>query len=134
MRCRRLKTWIDSAGNKHTDVVWFGSYGVNESNGNAKFFNPIDKHDNFSSDSEAVVDSLTQRLSILKKELWYNVNYGLPLVDHPNKIVLDTTVAAIIEQHPDVVAIIEFSSTLQNRQYSCLVKILSKFGQMEVNI
>ena len=113
MKCRRNK--LDERG-KQT-LVWFGSYGKNE-NGTAKFFNPQNKHDNYSERQEGVRDSLIQRLSIIKGELWYKASYGLPLMDKiKNKGIYDSIVISIINSHPDVKNIVYFNSEMVEHEY-----------------
>ncbi len=125
MRCRRIYK-----GN----VVWFGSYGKNNDD-TARFFAAGNKHDNYSDNQEAVADSLTQRLSVIQKELWYATSYGLPLFEKTrSKATVDATVADIIMQHPDVVSILSFSSEVVNHKYSCSVSIQSTFGVVDVNL
>ena len=125
MRCRRI---VDG------NVVWFGSKGK-QANGHAEFFNPNDKHDNYADNQEAVADSLTQRLSVIQKELWYATSYGLPLFEKTrSKATVDATVADIITQHPDVVSILSFSSEVVNHKYSCSVSVQSTFGVVDVNL
>ena len=133
MKCRRLKTWYDEKGTRHRDLVFFGSYGKND-DGTAKFVNPQNKHDNYSDGREAVADSLTQRLSVLQKELWYSVNYGLPLFDKTNKYALDGRIVSIVTSHPDVISIDKFESKLVDKTYKCSMIIISKYGQLTVEV
>lgn len=133
MRCRRLKTWADEFGTQHRDLVWFGSYGLN-TDGTAKFYSE-DKHDNYASAQEGVADSLTQRLSVLKYELWYSVNYGLPLVDKlKSKVSLDSFVASTVSSHPDVTSIAEFTSSIKNKKYACDMRIVTEYGVIVLSI
>ena len=133
MNCRRIKTWIDENGNKRMDIVWFGSYGKNV-DGTAKFFSET-KHDNYATQQEAVANSLTQRLNVLKGELWYAINYGIPLIDKlKSKTTLDAFVATTISSHPNVVNILEFTSSIKNRKYSCNVRIMSEYGALLISI
>lgn len=128
MRCRRVKRQTSE-----NTIVWFGSYGLN-SDGTAKFFNENDKHDNYGDKQEAVADSLTQRLSVIKNELWYNVYYGLPLIDKiKSKTELDAIVASIIFTHPDVIDIIKFESRVVNKHYYMSSVISSKYGDIQID-
>lgn len=134
MRCRRIKVWYDENNTKHTSVVWFGSYGIDD-NDNAKFVNPHDKHDNFADKQQGVADSLTQRLSVIKKELWYNVSYGLPLFDkQKSKLAIDAFVGSTITSHPDVVSIKSFDSKVVDKKYTCNTVIITKYGEMTLNL
>lgn len=118
MICRKIEN-----GN----VVWFGSIGKNP-DGTAI------KRDNFSKQQEGVSDSLTQRLSLIKGELWYNITYGLPLFDKiKSKVLIDSQVINIITSHPDVIRINNFSSTLERNNYSCYIKVITQYGNIDIN-
>ena len=58
--------------------VFFKSCGKDE-NGNAIKYG--EDGVSFAKDEEGVAQSLTQRLSVIRGELWYNVLYGIPLFD-----------------------------------------------------
>lgn len=77
-----------------------------------------DKSD-YASHQEGVKDSLIQRLSVLKNELWYRSSYGLPLFDKiRNKAIIDSVVIDIITSHPDVTNLVNFSSTMDKHSYN----------------
>ena len=119
MRCRKII---------NNNIVWFGSYGKNQ-DGTAI------KADNFSTEQQNVADSLTQRLSVLKGELWYKVSYGIPLFEKiKSKAYIDSYVATVVKQHPEVVSIIKFSSELVNKHYIAEIEILSSYGSIKLNI
>ena len=89
----------------------------------------------YDKNQQGLNDSLIQRLSVLKGELWYNVNQGLPLIEKiKSKHLIDASVLSIIADHPDVDKIISFSSRVENNKYRCGVEILSKFGQLSIII
>lgn len=103
----------------------------------AKFYNKNNKSldDNFSFDQEGIKDSLTQKISTLRKELWYNVNYGMPIVNKErSKLAIDSFIATVVESHPDVIRIENFSSKITNRQYSCYMTIVSKYGNLTIEV
>ena len=92
MRCRNS---IDK------NIVWFKSYGIEE-DGKAK---KVDE--NFVENEKAVAQSLKQKLSVIQGELWYHINYGLPLYNKvKSKGVLDAVILGILEDHPSVKKII----------------------------
>lgn len=125
MKCRALKD-----GN----VVWFGSYGKN-ADGTAKFYNSSDKHISYSDEQQSVADALTQKLSVIKGELWYRVNYGLPLFERiKSKAYLDTVVIDIITGHEDVTQINSFKSQIIDKHYTCNAEIQSKYGVINFQI
>ena len=104
MRCRNS---IDK------NIVWFKSYGIEE-DGKAK---KVDE--NFVENEKAVAQSLKQKLSIIQGELWYHINYGLPLYNKvKSKGVLDAVILGILEDHPSVKKIINFKSSIVNHKYT----------------
>ena len=104
MRCRNS---IDN------NIVWFGSYGIEE-DGKAKKVK-----ENFVENEEAVAQSLKQKLSVIQGELWYHINYGLPLYNKvKSKGVLDAVILGILEDHPSVKKIINFKSSIVNHKYT----------------
>ena len=104
MRCRNS---IDK------NIVWFKSYGIDE-DGKAK---KVDG--NFVENEKAVTQSLKQKLSVIQGELWYHINYGLPLYNKvKSKGVLDAVILGILEDHPSVKKIINFKSSIVNHKYT----------------
>lgn len=104
MRCRNS---IDK------NIVWFGSTGINEEG------KCIKKYDNFVENEKAVAQSLKQKLSVIQGELWYHINYGLPLYNKvKSKGVLDAVILGILEDHPSVKKIINFKSSIVNHKYT----------------
>lgn len=129
MTCRRLK----KIGNTN-HLVWFGSYGKND-DGTAKFYNPDDKHDNYGDNQQGLCDDLVQRLSIIQTELWYAVEYGLPLFNKiTKKAELDIEVLDIINSHPDVYSIVDFESETRGRTYTATATIQSIYGIITLTI
>lgn len=115
----------------------------NKVNGNIAWFNSVGKNadgtaikaDSFVKDEVAIAISLEERLSILKGELWYDILYGLPLLDKAKtKVELDITVATIVENHPEVENIEEFVSEVKEHKYSCKLIINTKLGQLSIDI
>lgn len=104
MRCRNS---IDN------NIVWFKSYGIDEE-GKAKKVK-----ENFVENEKAVAQSLKQKLSVIQGELWYHINYGLPLYNKvKSKGVLDAVILGILEDHPSVKKIINFKSSIVNHKYT----------------
>ena len=113
-------------------IVWFGSTGKNP-DGTAKFYD--DKKNSYSSQQHAVADSLRQRLSVIKSELWYRVSYGLPLYEKTkSKALMDATVLEIVNSHPDVVTVLEFKSQIIDKTYTCKLEIQSIYGNVTLSI
>lgn len=130
MRCRRIKD---------NEIIWFGSAGLDKTqpvydNEGELIGYKAKKTENFADKQDAVANSLTQRLSVLKNELWYNMSYGLPLFDNiKSKVFMDSSVTQIIMQHPDVVRIESFSSNIVDKTYTFSCKIMSSYGLIEMN-
>lgn len=101
----------------------------------AIFYNKDDKHDNYASEKEAVRDSLMQRLSVIKNELWYDFNYGVPLVDQVrDKSIIDAWIIREISRHPDVNMIIGFESEVVKHEYGCFFIVDTVYGIMKLGI
>lgn len=119
MRCRKIEN-----GN----IVWFGSAGKTAEGRSKLALNFADKQ-------EGVANSLTQRLSVIAGELWYNVSYGLPLLEKvDSKTAIDATASEIVLSHPDVTDISEFSSEISGTKYSARVTVETVFGDLELTI
>ena len=132
MRVRRVMD-ERSGTTRRRAIVWFGSYGTN-TDGTAKFVNLNDKHDNFSSENTMVRDCLIQRLSVIQHELWYNYQYGMPLVDEDTvKVTIDNFVMKTIQEHQDVLEITSFTSNLDKHNYHCDVQFTTKFGNTSLS-
>jgi len=138
MRCRKIHFERNGGNILSRTIVWFGSYGLTQ-DGKAKFYS--EDKSSYSVGTQAVSDSLMQRLNVLQGELWYNVNEGIPLWDnHRNTLVLDTYITSTILKHPDVVSITEFNSKITKVEkenysmYSANIKIASKYGSVDINI
>lgn len=122
MSCRRI---VDG------NVVWFGSVGT-DVNGKALFISS-DKHDNYSTEAESVKDSLTQRLSVIRGELWNDIYTGLPLLEKTKSTSsMDSAIAEIILKHPNVYSILTFTSKMEKTSYHCSVTVQTTYGIVEV--
>lgn len=86
---------------------------------------------NYVEDTDAVVVSLIQRLSVIKGELWWQVNYGIPLTDKVRGTTLyDMVVTDIITSHPGVASIQSYSSNLVGHTYTYTCTIKTVFGDI----
>ena len=131
MRCRQIK---------NDEIIWFGSAGLDltqpvyNNKGEQIGYKSL-KADNFVDKQTAVASSLTQRLSIIRTELWYNMSYGLPLFEKvKSKVFMDSAVTDIIMSHPDVLRIEKFESHIKSRKYTCKSQIVSKYGNLTFEI
>lgn len=137
MRCRRMIKQDDGT----YFLVWFGCKGITSRVSNSEtiiepqFFNDNNKHDNYGSEQEGVYYSLLQRLSVLKYELWYDYNNGMPVVDkNRDKAIIDAYIIKTILAHPDVLDIENFSSSVTGHKYECSVKVVSKYGSIDLTL
>lgn len=86
--------------------------------------------EDYVSDTDAVVASLIQRLSVIKGELWYQINYGLPLTESVSSAALfDSVIADIITSHPGVAALDSYKSWISGHTYYYTCKITSIFAE-----
>lgn len=120
----------------HYDITDGTNSGTIEVQHNvAEFYDEADKHNNYSTGLEAVRNCLIQRLSIIKGELWYNMSFGQPLLDkNKHKDTFDAHIVAVVLQHPDVKEIKQFDSKLEGHSYYCKLNIMTKYGDVIVNI
>lgn len=90
--------------------------------------------DNYAEDVDAVVESLRQRLSVIKGELWYQINYGIPLFEkYKNKSFMDAAILGIISSHPAVANIISYQSSIKGTTYTFDCRIMTIYSE-EVSI
>lgn len=85
---------------------------------------------NYETGADGVADSLIQALSVIKGELWYRLNYGLPLFDKiRGTALLDMEILAIITNTPGVSTVSSFSSSVKNHTYTFSCQIQSIYGE-----
>ena len=131
MKCRRINP-------DNGMIVWFGVKDVirNEAGENIAIFqDKTNKHANYATGSEGVANSLRQRLSVLKHELWYDYNRGMPLPDKArSKVIVDAYIIQIILEHPDVIDIEGFESEQERNNYTCYFIVNTIYGQIELGM
>lgn len=131
MKCRRINP-------DNGMIVWFGVKDVirNEAGENQAIFqDETNKHANYATGSEGVANSLRQRLSVLKHELWYDYNRGMPLPDKArSKAIIDAYIIQTILEHPDVIDIEGFESEQERNNYTCYFVVNTIYGQIELGI
>ena len=102
--------------------------------GTAKLYDNV-QHNNFSKEQQAVSDSLNQSLSVIKNELWYNYNFGVPLESqNKTKLNIDIFIINTINENTDVKNIIEFNSMVEKGHYSCNMIVDTVFGKVALTI
>lgn len=96
---------------------------------------PTEDGETFAKEQEGVACSLTQRLSLIQGELWYNITQGLPLFENvTSATTLDAWVIETIMAHPDVTDITSFYSASKNHKYSCDVVVATIYGEISLSI
>lgn len=91
--------------------------------------------DNYVDRQAGVASSLTQRLSIIRGELWYAVNEGLPIADKvSSKAIIDAKIIEIVSKHPDIKSITEFTSVKDKHSYTCSFKANTTYGELVVTV
>lgn len=142
MRTRKIITYYDKENveKRIRKVVWFGSYGKN-TDGSSKLVEDYNTSNktlstyNFDDGNKAITDSLIQKLSVIKNELWYNMNFGLPLCEKiKSKLEIDSKIIDVILSTTDVIGIEYFLSQIINKTYECSVTINTTFGNINLNI
>lgn len=92
-------------------------------------------HDNYATEQEGVVNSVIQRLSVIQGELWWQMDYGIPLFSNvSSKAIMDSSIIDMTLEHEDVLEFIDFNSTLENHNYKCNFEVLTTYGNIIVNI
>lgn len=148
MICRQITDVVGrNNGKKLRQVVWFNrvidSSFVIYSDENVYSTNSttcgdivVDRQaDNYLSRQAGLASSLTQRLSVIRGELWYAINAGLPLADKiTSKGIIDAKIAEIVSKHPDVKSISEFKSTTDKHSYSCTFKVNTLYGELVLTV
>lgn len=83
----------------------------------------------------AVCQSLTQRLSLIKGELYHFMNAGFPLLDKvTSKQVLDAHVINVVSHHSEVMSIDKIESKVLNRAYTCKLYFTTNYGSSYIEI
>lgn len=145
MKCRNYVEALDELGKSTKTIVWFKSAGHNTlycSNSIycsdrvvVKANTAIQKYNNYAEKQDAVVCSLNQKLSVIKGELWTDINYGIPLFDkYRSKAIMDAYILQKLNKHADVKKILTFNSVFQEHSYSCTMTILSTYGELTLSI
>lgn len=115
--------------------MWLKKLVIRFNENIAIFQDENNKHANYATGSEGVANSLRQRLSVLKHELWYDYNRGMPLPDKArSKAIIDAYVIRTILEHPDVIDIEGFESEQERNNYTCYFVVNTIYGQIELGM
>lgn len=108
--------------------VFFGSTGTTPSGKKVQAQSFVESID-------AVTAALNQRLSIIKNELWYNMSFGLPLIDKvSSKYIVDAAINEIVLNTQHVVEITRFESSISGHTYKCNMTIKSDYGVIQLSL
>ena len=156
MKCRRMVgkniVWFGSYGKDKDGHALFYNGGkahkeydednmpldpsvANDNNRKAviRYLSKIDRHDNYAKDLDAVAQSLQQNLSVIRGELWYNVDFGMPLTSsNLSKGILDSYVVDAILDNLYVYSIATFDSLVSNHHYKATFEANTIYGTAEV--
>ena len=130
MKCRRINP-------ENGMIVWFGVKDVRKEDNVVTpiFQNENSKHDNYANEAEGVINSLRERLSVIKHELWYDYENGIPLMDKVrSKATIDAYIIQKVLEHPDVIEIEGFESEQTNHRYECYMIVNTIYGQIELGL
>lgn len=83
---------------------------------------------------EAVRQFLLQHLSVMKHELWYNYEYGLPLMqDKLTKAMIDSEIALIISECRYIDSVTKFESYIDEKHtYHLSFEVMTLYGKLEM--
>lgn len=100
-------------------------------NGQVQWFN----NQSIAEDADAVRASLTQKLSTIKGEIIYNIQFGLPLYDKvKSKVFIDSQVLSIVQGTTGVMEVTSFSSAVVNHKYRCSMQIHTQYGDLSITV
>lgn len=100
---------------------------------NSVFVDDSDTHANFSYNLESVRESLQQRLSVIKGEIEFDTQYGVPLFDKLSKVDIDFAVISIISETQHVQEITSFKSWVNVREYEAEFTALTDYGELTIS-
>lgn len=132
MICRKMSKYDGKM-----NLVFFGVKGVTtDENGVKHSVFDNDEHKSHCDGIDAVNQSLIQRLSLIKGELYHYMNAGFPLLDKvTSKQVFDAHIINVVSHHSEVKSIDKIESKVLNRCYSCKLYFSTNYGSnyIEVN-
>jgi hypothetical protein len=130
MICRKMEEY-DGKRN----LVFFGVKGVTKGEDGKLHSVFTDDKKSYADGIDGVNQSLTQRLSLIKGELYHFMNAGFPLLDKvTNKQVLDAHVITVVSHHSEVKSIDKIESKVLNRAYYCKLYFTTNYGSSYIEI
>ena len=121
-----------------SDEIVASTLDIVKQTGTFLIFYGKDAQDSYSEDANAVVQYMIQHLSIMKNELWYDFQYGLPLLSKGvTKAMIDSEAISIIYSNPDVAELESFSSVISNvngsMNYSASFSVITIYGKQQID-
>ncbi len=130
MICRKMEDY-----NGQRSLVFFGVKGVYKDDEGVLHSTFTDDKKSHCDGLDGVCQSLTQRLSLIKGELYHFMNAGFPLLDKiTSKQVLDAHIINVVSHHSEVSTIDKIESKLLNRTYSCKLYFTTNYGSSYIEI
>ena len=130
MICRKLEEYD---GQKN--LVFFGVKGITIDSDGVKHSVFTDDKKSHCDGLDAVCQSLTQRLSLIKGELYHFMNAGFPLLEkNATKQVLDAHIINVVSHHREVQSIDKIESKVLNRAYTCKLYFTTNYGSSYIEI
>lgn len=130
MICRKMEKY-----NGQLNLVFFGIKGTytNEKGELCSVF--TDDHKSHADGIDGVNQSVMQRLSLIKGELYHFMNAGFPLTDKVSeKQVFDAHVISVLSHHSEITSIDKIESKVLNRAYYCKVYFSTKYGSSYIEV
>ena len=94
-----------------------------------------DMHQNYAEGIEAVRQYMIQHLTVIKGELWYDMMYGLPLVnEHVTKGMIDAEALSIIYSDSEVNEVVSFESEVTENSYTASFALKTNFGDASITL
>lgn len=130
MICRKIEEYD---GQKN--LVFFGVKGVyKDKDGTLRSVFTKDKK-SYADGIDGVNQSVMQRLSLIKGELYHFMNAGFPLTDKVyEKQVFDAHIINVLSHHSEVTSIDKIESKVLNRAYYCKVHFSTRYGSSYIEI
>lgn len=112
---------------KDRNIVFFGSYGK-DADGKALKYD--ENMNSFSEEQQYICDDLYQKLSTIKGELWWAVEYGEPLHPQTTQDLINLFILGEIDKIKEVNEVIEFDSWIEKGKYHCHMILQSIYGNI----
>ena len=130
MICRKMEEYEGQL-----NLVFFGVKGVYKDEKGELHSVFTDDKKSYANGIDGVNQSLMQRLSLIKGELYHFMNAGFPLTDKVyEKQVFDAHIINVLSHHSEVTSIDKIESKVLNRAYYCKVYFSTKYGSSYIEV